>query len=644
MGDTGDSLNDCLEIFTQDGVLLKQAQAAYMSHINSIGTLYISESLNADKKEKFIEWKPNDITVDSDMQDQEWAVVNTIQKRFRTLSGNYPPDYQNRNRCIKIRLDEVKSFRVANKYRHLTFYDGKSETLCSFLFQHGNCESLIKGVLGAILKTSVSKRDKHLYIVYDSNTLEIQQLDRSFAELHLQSEGSAFWKMVKNIKEHPYEATFEAFAKVTDYVYSSPEQREIDARECEDLHRSISEYENTTTTSHSQGDYEVIAKVPPRKDFPRQRPLTVEQWRDHLNCDGRIEDVENIKTFVFRGGITPSLRKEVWKFLLDYYPWTSTEAERRALVRSKTDEYYAMKLQWRSISKVQEDNFSDYRDRKSLIEKDVNRTDRTLEFYAGDNNSNLQMLNDILMTYVMYNFDLGYVQGMSDLLSPIVQLMRDEVDSFWCFVGFMNKVIRNFDIDQAGMKEQLSNLHTLLAFVNPELATYLDTHESGNMFFCFRWLLVWFKRELSQEDVMRFWEVLWTGYPCENFHLLVCTAILDSQKDNLIRPGYGFTEILKHINELNGKLDVDQMLNKAEGIYHQVKEAEHLSDDIRLLLGLPLLGNQNSSYGSGGSHEQSPFEDSADLSNGTQPQCSEENVRISPDEGVFERALVASFL
>lgn len=47
------------------------------------------------------------------------------------------------------------------------------------------------------------------------------------------------------------------------------------------------------------------------------------------------------------------------------------------------------------------------------------------------------------MTYVMYNFDLGYVQGMSDLLSPILCLLDNEVDAFWCFVGFMDKVVSN---------------------------------------------------------------------------------------------------------------------------------------------------------------------------------------------------------
>jgi hypothetical protein len=73
--------------------------------------------------------------------------------------------------------------------------------------------------------------------------------------------------------------------------------------------------------------------------------------------------------------------------------------------------------------------------------KDLNRTDCTVPFFAVENNGNLQLLSDILMTYVIYSFDLGYVQGMRDLLSPILYVMSDEVDAFWCFVGFMDKVV-----------------------------------------------------------------------------------------------------------------------------------------------------------------------------------------------------------
>ena len=49
-------------------------------------------------------------------------------------------------------------------------------------------------------------------------------------------------------------------------------------------------------------------------------------------------------------------------------------------------------------------------ERKIQIEKDVSRTDRTHPFFVGDGNKNVDLLQDILMTYIMYNFDLGYVQ------------------------------------------------------------------------------------------------------------------------------------------------------------------------------------------------------------------------------------------
>lgn len=100
-------------------------------------------------------------------------------------------------------------------------------------------------------------------------------------------------------------------------------------------------------------------------------------------------------------------------------------------------------------------------------------------------------------------------------------------------------------MDQKGMKAQLCQLYTLLCTTEPQLAYYLNRHDSGNMFFCFRWLLVLFKREFSAIDILKLWEILWTDLPCKNFHLLVCAAILDTEKNILIENNYGFTEILK---------------------------------------------------------------------------------------------------
>lgn len=38
---------------------------------------------------------------------------------------------------------------------------------------------------------------------------------------------------------------------------------------------------------------------------------------------------------------------------------------------------------------------------------------------------------------------------------------------------------------------------------------------------------------------------MWTELPCQNFHLLMCCAILESEKQQIMEKHYGFNEILK---------------------------------------------------------------------------------------------------
>lgn len=48
-----------------------------------------------------------------------------------------------------------------------------------------------------------------------------------------------------------------------------------------------------------------------------------------------------------------------------------------------------------------------------------------------------------------------FFQGMSDLLSPILFVMKDESEAFWCFVSLMERLGPNFNRDQNGMHSQL---------------------------------------------------------------------------------------------------------------------------------------------------------------------------------------------
>uniref|UniRef100_A0A8C7KNJ9 TBC1 domain family member 15 n=1 Tax=Oncorhynchus kisutch TaxID=8019 RepID=A0A8C7KNJ9_ONCKI len=354
-----------------------------------------------------------------------------------------------------------------------------------------------------------------------------------------------------HFSQDPVTTTLGGFSKVTNYLFDafrSPDTVLLKQRPVGEVADLLNEaIPGLDINQLEEPGFEVITRIDlgVLPVVRRREPVGAEEWNTNMDPEGRMRNISHLKQTIFKGGLCHVLRKEGWKFLLGYFPWESTLEERRSLTRRKTDEYFRMKLQWKSVSEEQEKHNSMFRDHRSLIEKDVNRTDRTNTFYEGQDNPGLILLHDVLMTYCMYDFDLGYVQGMSDLLSPILYVMEDEVDAFWCFVSFMDQMHQNFEEQMQGMKTQLTQLSTLLRLLDLSFWNYLVAQDSGHLYFCFRWLLIRFKRELSFPDVLRLWEVMWTGLPCQNFHLLVCCAILDSEKHQIMEEQYGFNEILK---------------------------------------------------------------------------------------------------
>ncbi|KAJ6829979.1 TBC1 domain family member 15 [Iris pallida] len=299
---------------------------------------------------------------------------------------------------------------------------------------------------------------------------------------------------------------------------------------------------------------------------PRQRPLGSEEWASFLDTEGRIMDSKALRKRIFYGGVEYNLRKEVWKFLLGYHDYESTFAERDYVDSVKRSEYGTLKSQWQSISSAQAKRFTKFRERRGLIEKDVVRTDRSVSYYDGDDNPHVALLHDILLTYSFYNFDLGYCQGMSDLLSPILFVMEDEAVSFWCFVALMERLGPNFNRDQNGMHTQLFALSKLVEILDQPLHNYFRQKDCLNYFFCFRWILIQFKREFEYENVMHLWEVLWTHYLSEHFHLYVCIAILKRYRKKIMGEEMDFDTLLKFINELSGHIDLDETIKDAEAL------------------------------------------------------------------------------
>ncbi|KAG8884303.1 GTPase activating protein [Tulasnella sp. 331] len=350
--------------------------------------------------------------------------------------------------------------------------------------------------------------------------------------------------------------------------------------------------------SSNLGVFELLAETsnlpPPKPTRDPKHPINKALWDSWFDAEGRpsVRWME-VKKQVFRRGVTVDLKRKAWPFILGVVPWESSTAEREQLWTEKKIQYEALKAQWRDNEELY--NSAEIVEERHRIDVDCRRTDRTHPLFAmlpsdsgsplsispnsitvsGDDggghtpaNRHVEILSVILLTYHCYEKELGYVQGMSDLLSPLyVVCGGDEVESFWCFVKTMERMNRNFLRDQSGMKKQLLTLQELLRMMDPELYKHLEKTDSLNLFFCFRWILIWFKREFAFDDVIGLWECLWTDYYSTQFVLFVALAVLESHRDVILRYLVEFDEVLKYCNELSMTIDLDSTLAQAEVLF-----------------------------------------------------------------------------
>lgn len=195
---------------------------------------------------------------------------------------------------------------------------------------------------------------------------------------------------------------------------------------------------------------------------PCGSPLAQKEWVTFLDSEGRVKDTKSFRKRIFCGGVAHDLRKEVWPFLLGYHSYDSTYAEMEYYRAVKREEYETIKTQWQSISPYQAKRFTKFGERKRLIEIDAVTIDRSVSFYRGDDNPNVTSLHDILLTYTFYNFDHGCGQGMSDILSPILYVMRGESEAFWCFSALVERLGTNFDRSHSWVHSELCVLSKLM--------------------------------------------------------------------------------------------------------------------------------------------------------------------------------------
>ncbi|XP_038603774.1 TBC1 domain family member 25 [Tachyglossus aculeatus] len=242
---------------------------------------------------------------------------------------------------------------------------------------------------------------------------------------------------------------------------------------------------------------------------PFKPPLTDTEFHTYLNHEGQLTRPEELRLRIYHGGVEPSLRKVVWRYLLNVYPDGLTGQERMDYMKRKTREYDQLKGEWNQRASQEDLEFI-----RSNVLKDVLRTDRAHPYYAGsEDNPHLTALHDLLTTYAVTHPQISYCQGMSDIASPILAVMDNEGQAFICFCGIMKRLEGNFRMDGEMMSIKFSHLKLLLQYSDPEFYSYLLSTGADDLFFCYRWLLLELKREFAFEDALRMLEVTWSSLP-----------------------------------------------------------------------------------------------------------------------------------
>ncbi|XP_069729867.1 small G protein signaling modulator 2 isoform X5 [Phaenicophaeus curvirostris] len=204
------------------------------------------------------------------------------------------------------------------------------------------------------------------------------------------------------------------------------------------------------------------------------------------------------------------------------------------------------------------------------IDKDVQRCDRNYWYFTADN---LEKLRNVMCSYVWEHLEVGYVQGMCDLLAPLMVILDNDQLAYSCFSHLMKRMSQNFP-NGGAMDVHFANMRSLIQILDSELFELM--HQNGDythFYFCYRWFLLDFKRELLYEDVFTVWEVIWAAkhISSEHFVLFIALALVEVYREIIRDNNMDFTDIIKFFNEMAEHHNAEEILRIARDLVYKVQ-------------------------------------------------------------------------
>ncbi|KAJ1178803.1 hypothetical protein NDU88_004045 [Pleurodeles waltl] len=240
----------------------------------------------------------------------------------------------------------------------------------------------------------------------------------------------------------------------------------------------------------------------------------VDKWLKMLKKWTKYKNSEKMFRRVYKG-IPLQVRGQVWSLLLDI----------ETLKTENEGKYERMKEQAKRFS-----------DEIRQIDLDVNRTFRNHIMFRDRYGVKQQALFDVLSAYSVYNTEVSYCQGMSQIAAILLMYLNEE-DAFWALAQLLTNqrhAMHGFFIPGFPKLQRFQAHHEqILSKLFPKLKKHMDKEQMSTGIYTTKWFMQCFLDRTPFTLTLRLWDI----YILEGERVLTGMAytILKIHKKHLLK-------------------------------------------------------------------------------------------------------------
>ncbi|XP_053802961.1 USP6 N-terminal-like protein isoform X2 [Vidua chalybeata] len=240
----------------------------------------------------------------------------------------------------------------------------------------------------------------------------------------------------------------------------------------------------------------------------------VDKWLKMLKKWGKYRNSDKMCRRVYKG-IPLQVRGQVWSLLLDV----------EKMKKENEGKYEQMKEQAKSFSSE-----------IKQIDLDVNRTFRNHIMFRDRYGVKQQALFHILSAYSVYNTEVSYCQGMSQIAAILLMYLNEE-DAFWALAQLLTNqrhAMHGFFIPGFPKLQRFQAHHEqILNKLFPKLKKHMDKEQMTTGIYTTKWFLQCFIDRTPFTLTLRLWDI----YILEGERVLTAMAytILKLHKKRLLK-------------------------------------------------------------------------------------------------------------